>query len=107
MRGNSNRQDCVNCKSYSSLANETNDQDNFHINIIFPTIISFAQTKMEVDSLLIEIGKIENSKYITKNSSAIKLNSYGDKSLKVLASYFSDTNQTSIRSECHSTIFKR
>ncbi len=75
--------------------------------IFFPTNISFAQTKYEVDSLLSEIGKVENSKHITKNISAIKLISYGDKSLGLLASCFGDTNQTNIRSECHDTFLSK
>ena len=59
-----------------------------------------AQSKHEVDSLLNEVSRIDDSKDITKSTSGIKLVSYGDKALKLLASYFLDSIQTAIRSDC-------
>jgi hypothetical protein len=66
-----------------------------------------AQSKHEVDSLLNEIGKIDNLKDITKNLSAVKLISYDNKILKLLASCFRDTSLTGIKSDCHGVILKR
>ena len=63
--------------------------------------INFAQTKVEIDSLLNEISKTENSKLITETEQAIKLNGFGKNALLPLASFFSDKTLTTVRSECN------
>ena len=77
------------------------------IGIIFLTLflnlnLSFSQTKSEIDSLLNGIVETENSKEITKNAQAIKIVAFGEKSLPILAEFFTDSTQTKIKSECHS-----
>lgn len=63
--------------------------------------LSFSQTKSEIDSLLNRISKTENSKQIIKTEEAKKLIALGEKSLPILADFFSDSTLTKVQSECH------
>ena len=62
--------------------------------------LGLAQTKSEIDSLLNGISETENSKEITKTVQAEKLIAFGEKSLPVLAEFFTDSTLTKIKSEC-------
>jgi hypothetical protein len=59
-----------------------------------------AQTESEIDALLNGIAKTENSKGITKTEQAEKIITYGEKSLLILAEFFTDSTQTKVKSEC-------
>ena len=77
------------------------------IGIIFLTLLlnlnlSFSQTKSEINSLLNGIVETENSKGIIKTEQAKKIIAFGEKSLPILAEFFTDSTQTRIKSECHS-----
>ena len=74
---------------------------------LFPISILLSQTRHDIDSLLSEISKIENSKYVSANSAAIKLFSYNDKALKFLTTYFEDTTRTNVKSDCQNFFLKR
>ncbi len=76
------------------------------IGILFLTLLlnlnfSFSQTKSEIDSLLIGIVETKNSKGISKTEQAEKIISFGEKSLPILAEFFTDSTQTKVKSECH------
>ncbi|WP_271785379.1 hypothetical protein [Aquimarina algiphila] len=62
--------------------------------------LSFSQTKSEIDTLLNGIAKTENSKEITKTEQAKRIISFGEKSLKILAGFFTDSTLTKVKSEC-------
>jgi hypothetical protein len=59
-----------------------------------------AQTESELDTLLNGIAKTENSKGITKTEQAEKIITYGEKSLLILAKFFTDQTLTNVKSEC-------
>ncbi|WP_272151344.1 hypothetical protein [Tenacibaculum aiptasiae] len=73
------------------------------LTIIFSFIISicFSQSKSDINNLLDEISKIENSKEITNTKEAKKLLEYGSSTLPILAELFTDETRTSINSDCH------
>jgi len=62
--------------------------------------LSYSQSKSKLDSLLISLWKIDNSKNIISQPQAKEIIQYGEKVLPVLAAYFSDSTQTRIQSEC-------
>ena len=70
--------------------------------IIFILITNFclSQTKTEIDSLLNVIGRINDSKEITKTEQAKKLDEYGWKILPIMAEFFVDSTETKVKSEC-------
>lgn len=68
--------------------------------IIFNLNICFSQTKSEIDSLLIEISKIEYSKNISKSEQAKKIIIFGENSLPILAEFFTDSTLTNVTSNC-------
>lgn len=63
--------------------------------------INFAQTNVEIDSLLNEISKTENSKQIIETEQAIKLDEFGENALLPLASFFTNKTLTTVKSECN------
>ena len=76
------------------------------IGLIFLTILlnlnlSFSQTESEIESLLKGISKTENSIGIVKTKQAEKIMTFGEKSLPILAEFFTDSTLTEIKSECH------
>ena len=76
------------------------------IGIIFLTLLmnlnlSFSQTKTEIDTLLTEISKTENSKDIIKTEQAEKIIASGEKSLLILSEFFTDSTLTKVKSECN------
>ncbi|MFK7749814.1 MAG: hypothetical protein AB8B65_15570 [Kordia sp.] len=62
---------------------------------------SISQTKTEIDSLLNEITKTENSKEIIDNVDAKRIIAHGENSLMILAEFFVDTTLTKVKSECN------
>jgi len=62
--------------------------------------LGFGQTKTQIDSLLNTIAEIENSKEITKTVEAEKIIIFGEKSLPILAEFFTDSTVTKVKSEC-------
>ena len=62
--------------------------------------LSYSQSKLKLDSLLIPLLEIDNSKDIATTPQAKQIIQYGDKMLPILAVYFSDTTHTKIKSEC-------
>ncbi|WP_179320722.1 hypothetical protein [Winogradskyella helgolandensis] len=71
------------------------------LTILLNLNLSFSQTESEIDSLLNEISKTENSIGIIKTKQAEKIMAFGEKSLPILAEYFTDSTLTKIKSECH------
>ena len=69
--------------------------------------LAFSQSTIEIDSLLNRIAEIESSKDIIKTDQALKIISYGKKSLPILSGYFADTTQTKLYSECNNRTLKR
>ena len=76
-------------------------------NISLIILISFlnlnfglAQTEYEIDSLLNGIAETENSVEITKTKQAEKIIAFGEKSLPILAEFFTDSTWTNVKSEC-------
>ena len=69
--------------------------------LIIAMNFNFAQTKFEIDSLLNEIAKTENSKEITKTVQAQGIIGFGKNSLLNLASFFTDKTLSQIKSECN------
>lgn len=70
--------------------------------ITFILIFNFglSQTKTEIDSLLNEISKTENSKEIRNTNEAKKFVDYGWKILPILSDFFTDQTETNVKSEC-------
>ncbi len=60
-----------------------------------------SQTKPEINSLLNEVAKTENSIGIVKTKQTEKIMAFGEKSLPILAEFFTDSNVTEIKSECN------
>ena len=71
----------------------------FYILILVTNSI-FAQTDIEIKSLLITISKVKDSKEISKSKSFIKLSSFGTKALPILQNNFSSSSITDTFSEC-------
>jgi len=76
------------------------------IALLFLTILlnlnlSFSQTESEIDSLLNGIAKTENSIGIVKTKQAERIMAFGEKSLPILAEFFTDSTLTEIKSECN------
>ena len=65
---------------------------------------SFSQTKSEIELLLNEIAKIENSTQIIKTEQTQEILAYGEKSLPMLAELFTDSALTTITSECNNRV---
>ncbi len=63
--------------------------------------LSYSQTESEIDLLLIGIAETENSKGIIKTEQAEKIIAFGEKSLPILADFFTDSTLTKVKSECH------
>ncbi len=62
--------------------------------------LGFAQTESEIDLLLNGIAKTGNSKKITETEQAEKIIGYGEKSLPILAEFFTDSTLTNVKSDC-------
>ena len=75
--------------------------------LVFISNFSFSQTKSEIDYLLDEIGKIDDSKTISNTKSGIKLIEYGREILPTLTKFFSDQNLTNVNSECNQQKLKK
>jgi hypothetical protein len=76
------------------------------IGLLFLTLflnlnLSYSQTESEIDSLLIGIAETENSKGIIRTKQAEKIKEFGEKSLIVLAEFFTDSTLTKVKSDCH------
>lgn len=63
--------------------------------------LGFSQTESEIDSLLIGIAETKNSKEIIKTVQAEKIKAFGEKSLIILAEFFTDSTMTKVKSECY------
>jgi hypothetical protein len=61
---------------------------------------AFAQTKVDVESLLSKIGETANSINIIKNKSAEELTAGGKNILPILTDYFTDTTKVKTYSDC-------
>lgn len=68
---------------------------------------TFSQSREEIDSLLAVVVGIENSKHIVTNPAAIKIITYGDKVLPLLASIFQDTIRTQVKSDCQGVLLNK
>jgi len=68
--------------------------------LIFSINYSSAQSSQMIDSLLLPLYKVENSKDISKALQAKQIISYGSNLLLLLSTYFTDTTQTNIKSDC-------
>jgi hypothetical protein len=71
------------------------------LTILLNLNLSFSQTDSEINSLLNGISKTENSIGIVKTKQAEKIMAFGEKSLPILAEFFTDSTLTEIKSECH------
>ncbi len=76
------------------------------VTFIFLTLLlnlnlSFSQTESEIDSLLNGIAKTENSIGIVKTKQTERIMAFGEKSLPILAEFFTDSTLTEIKSECN------
>ena len=71
------------------------------LTILLNLNLSFSQTNSEINSLLNEISKTENSIGIVKTKQTEKIMAFGEKSLPILAELFTDSTLTEIKSECH------
>lgn len=68
--------------------------------LIFSFNFGLSQNQTEIDSLLDEIGKIDNSNEISKTEPAKKIIEYKTKLLPTLADFFTDQTMTNVKSEC-------
>ncbi len=68
---------------------------------------SVGQSRQLVDSLLLPLYNINNSKDLSKSIQAKQIIGYGEKVLPILSTYFTDTTQTKIKSECQSTYLSK
>jgi len=68
---------------------------------------SIGQTTQILDSLLLPLYSIGNSKYLSKATAAKCITTYGPKVLPILVSYFSDTTLTNIKSDCQDFYLKK
>ena len=68
--------------------------------LIFTFNFGLSQTKTEIDSLLNEIAKTENSKEIINTNEGKKFIEYGWKLLPLLSDFFIDQTETNVNSEC-------
>jgi hypothetical protein len=62
--------------------------------------MSFSQSATEVDSLLLNLYKVDDSKDLSTKPQAKTLMAYGSKALPILASKFTDTAHTQVKSAC-------
>tara|TARA_B100000795_G_scaffold264965_1_gene246159 strand:+ start:772 stop:1278 length:507 start_codon:yes stop_codon:yes gene_type:complete len=69
--------------------------------IVLNLNLSYSQTKSEIDSLLSGISETENSIGIVKTKQTEKIMVFGEKSLSILAEFFTDSTLTKIKSECN------
>jgi len=67
---------------------------------IFNLNLGLAQTESEIDSLLNGISETHDSKEITKTEQAEKIIAHKEKSLPILAEFFTDSTLTNVISEC-------
>ena len=78
----------------------------FCIVVLFITNMSFSQTadfginKVGIDTMLVELGKIEISKKISSNFYSKEIRDLGINILPILSDFFSDTSETNIYSRC-------
>ena len=68
--------------------------------LIFSFNLVLSQNKIEIDSLLNEIAKTNDSKEISKTAPAKKIIEYKTKLLPTLADFFTDQTRTNVKSEC-------
>ncbi|OYX85043.1 MAG: hypothetical protein B7Y83_06185 [Flavobacteriales bacterium 32-34-25] len=68
--------------------------------LIFSFNLVLSQNKIEIDSLLNEIAKTNDSKEISKTEPAKKIIEYKTKLLPTLADFFTDKTITNVKSEC-------
>jgi hypothetical protein len=61
---------------------------------------SVGQTRQSIDSLLSPLYDMKNSKNLSKKTQAKQIINYGHKVLPILATFFTDTTQTKIKSDC-------
>lgn len=61
---------------------------------------SIGQSRDEIDKLLLSICNIKDSKNISNTEQAKKIVKYGVKNLPILATFFTDTTQTKVKSDC-------
>uniref|UniRef100_UPI00404AF656 hypothetical protein n=1 Tax=Flavobacterium sp. TaxID=239 RepID=UPI00404AF656 len=81
-----------------------------HLTLIFGFLISsfgFSQSKSDIENLLDEIYKIENSTEITKIKQTEKLIEYCWSILPTLAEFFTDKTLTNVKSECNDRILNK
>ena len=69
--------------------------------------IGFSQSKSDIENLLDEISKVEDSKEISKTEQAKKLMKYGWRILPTLAEFFTDQTLTNIESGCNNRNLKK
>jgi hypothetical protein len=62
----------------------------------------FAQSKSEIDSLLVIVSTTQNSKDISKSLAFKKIENYKNKALPILAEFFTNAQLTKVYSECQS-----
>jgi hypothetical protein len=72
-----------------------------YLTILLNLNLSFSQTEPEIDSLLNGIAKTENSIGIVKTKQAERIMAFGEKSLPILAEFFTNSTLTEIKSECN------
>lgn len=65
--------------------------------------ISVGQTKQLLDSLLLPLYEIDNSRDLSTITQAKQIIGFGYKVLPILSTYFTDTALTKIKSECQGT----
>ena len=68
---------------------------------------SSGQTTQMLDSLLLPLYSIGNSKFLSKETTAKHIISFGPKVLPNLVSYFADTTLTNISSDCEGSYLKK
>ena len=68
---------------------------------------SIGQKTQILDSLLLPLYNIGNSKFLSEQPTAKSIISYGPKMLSSLVSYFADTTLTNIKSDCQDSYLKK
>ncbi len=69
------------------------------LSVSFLSFIS-AQSKNAIDSLLTNVCKVSDSRYIIKDESALKISDYQDNILNVLSVFFTNNSKTAVYSKC-------
>lgn len=68
--------------------------------IVLNINLSFSQTKIEINTLLVEISNTEKSEKITTTRPAKQIEQFGTSALIVLADFFKDKTTTKVYSDC-------